>query len=76
VVDEPLNVAVYTVDKLREWKAEQFMEYEQLKQGWSLDASMAEEVLRVSEPASAVTITNSTISLGGEGGRAPRSVSE
>ena len=69
VIDEPLNIPVYTVDKLREWKAEQFMEYEQLKQGWTLNGSMAEEVLRASESASAVTITNSTINLGGEGGR-------
>jgi hypothetical protein len=71
-IDEPTNVDAYPVELLRKLKADQHEEYERLKQGWMLDTEMAQEVIRKSfSDAEAVVIENSTLHLGGEGGKAP-----
>ncbi|WP_156444776.1 glycine-rich domain-containing protein [Burkholderia seminalis] len=52
---------------LREWKVQQLTDFDALgRQGWALTERMAEEAL-----AAPITFANSTVNLGGEGGRAP-----
>lgn len=69
-IDNPALVAAYPPDRLRDWKAKQLAEFDQLAQGWKLTDSMADEVIKASAGPS-VSIINSTIKLGGQGGQAP-----
>jgi hypothetical protein len=61
----------YSEELLRKWKANQLKEYEQLKQNWVIDTRMAREVIAASFSNVGVAIHNSSIKLGGEGGRVP-----
>jgi hypothetical protein len=70
-IDEPTTMPAYPVDLLRRWKAKQLEEYDQLKQGWILDAKMAQEAIDASFSKAEVVIENSNVEVGGRGGNAP-----
>ncbi|MGB8816326.1 MAG: hypothetical protein WCC66_00205, partial [Rhizobiaceae bacterium] len=70
-IDDPSTALNYRDVLLEQWKSAQLKEYEQLKQSWSLDTKMAKEVIAASFSNVGVAISNSTLSLGGEGGKAP-----
>ena len=70
-IDEPTTLAVYPADLLRQWKAKQLEEYDQIKQGWILDTKMALDAIEASALNAHVIIQNSTVELGGRGGNAP-----
>ena len=69
-IDDPALEDNFPAELLREWKKEQLEEFEKLAQSWALSADMADEVIRASSALEA-NFSNSTIQLGGEGGRAP-----
>ncbi len=70
-IDDLETRSAYPPGLLLEWKAKQFEEFDRLKQGWAIDQGMAQDALRASEANASITIANSTVHLGGEGGRAP-----
>jgi hypothetical protein len=70
-IDDASTAARYSAELLRNWKASQLNEYEQLTRNWEIDTEMAEEVIAASFSNVGVAINNSTINLGGEGGRVP-----
>ncbi len=72
-IDDPNTVEFYTEQKLREWKREQIAAHKAAAIGWPLTGKMAETALSKSFPDFQLSLNNSTINLGGEGGRAPGS---
>jgi hypothetical protein len=70
-IDNPVTLSAYTAERLREWKAKQLQEYERLKKGWPIDSEMAREAIRASFSSVGVAVTNSTVNLIAEGGKAP-----
>jgi hypothetical protein len=68
-IDNPDTVKHYSPKLLAEWKAEQLREFDQIRQGWVLSSEMAAEALQT--PKADIFIRDSTLNLGGEGGRAP-----
>lgn len=73
VIDDPANVKSYPEYKLLGLKNEQIEEHKKAINGWQLTDKMAEETLSKSFPDFKLTLTNSEVKLGGEGGRAPGS---
>jgi hypothetical protein len=71
LVDEQATLSSHSAERLQEWKAQQLEEYDRLKQGWELDTNMAREAIDASFSNVEVVITQSTVNLSGEGGRAP-----
>jgi hypothetical protein len=69
-IDDPALEDDFPAELLLEWKAKQLEEYDQLAQSWALSPDMAEEVINASS-ALEVNFNNSTVHLGGEGGRGP-----
>ena len=70
-IDDPITVSAYRAERLRDWKAKQLAEYDQLKQGWVIDTDMAHQASTVSFQNVENAFSGSTIKLGGEGGKAP-----
>lgn len=70
-IDNAGNVTSYPPEHLSEWKRLQVDEYRRLMSGWPLTEAMAEEAIALSISGSDIHINDSTIQLGGEGGRAP-----
>src|SRR5262245_48920977 len=70
-IDNPATLPAYTAERLREWKTKQLQEYERLKKGWLIDSEMAREAIRASFSSLGVVVTNSTVNLMAEGGKAP-----
>lgn len=70
-IDDPSTRFNYPDELLEQWKSDQLKECEQLKKSWSLDTKMAKEVIEASFSNVGVAISNSTLSLGGEGGKTP-----
>lgn len=70
-IDEPANQDAYPSERLREWKAKQLEEYDQLRQGWRINTDMAREAIGVSFSDVGIAVKASTVNLGGEGGNAP-----
>ncbi len=70
VIDDPQSWQSYSPDLLYTWKEEQVAEHRRRSEGWPITSKMADEALLVSKEA-AVSIRDSIIQLGGEGGRAP-----
>ncbi len=71
MIDEPSSLEAYPADLLRDWKQAQLDEVGKFQTGWRQTNQMAEAVLRASFENVGVAISNSTVNLGGEGGRAP-----
>jgi len=69
-IDAAVLVDAHPAELLREWKAKQLAEFDQLQQSWTLSHEMAQEVIKASS-AGEISFTDSTIHLGGEGGRSP-----
>lgn len=69
-IDDPALAAAFPAELLAGWKAKQLQEYDELQQSWSLSAEMAEDVIKASS-AIEFNFGNSTLHLGGEGGRSP-----
>ncbi len=67
-IDQPSLIAIHTVRVLKQWKAGQIREHEELQRGWSLGPDEVREAMSAS-----FTIVAETLSLGGEGGRSPGS---
>ncbi len=63
-VDQPSLIAIHTVEVLKQWKASQIREHQELRRGWSLGPDEVREAMSAS-----FTIVAETLSLGGEGGR-------
>ena len=70
-IDERSTLSVYPVERLSEWKAKQIEEYDQLKQGWTINSEMAKGAIQASFSNVGVVVSDSTVHLGGEGGKAP-----
>ena len=70
-IDDKSTELSYPAELLQKWKANQLKEYEQLKQNWMIDTKMAKEVIAASFSNVGVAISESTVTLGGEGGRSP-----
>src|SRR5262249_39991458 len=70
-IDEPTSLASYPVELLHAWKAKQLEEYDRIKQGWALNSEMAGRAIEASFSNAAIVIKDSTVHLGGEGGKAP-----
>lgn len=70
-IDDAATLSAYPAGQLREWKSKQLEEYDRIRQGWTLDSSMAREAREASFAGVEIAITNSTIDLRGEGGKAP-----
>jgi hypothetical protein len=70
-IDDKSTESSYPAELLRKWKANQLKEYEQLKRNWVIDTIMAKEVIAASFSNVGVAINESTVALGGEGGKAP-----
>ena len=71
-IDIPQTLPNYPAEKLSEWKHKQLEQYRRIEQGWALDETMAQEVIEASLGRADVIVSNSTVSLGGEGGKAPQ----
>lgn len=69
LIDIPETLSAYPRERLHEWKRKQLEEYDRIQQGWILDSDMAREAIEAS--SSEIFVSNSTIKLGGEGGKAP-----
>lgn len=70
-IDEPSGQSAYTADVLRQWKAAQIDAHRKRRQGWPLTDAMARAVVSASFSNVGIAISNSTLDLGGDGGRAP-----
>jgi hypothetical protein len=70
-IDEPSTLSAYPVERLPEWKAKQIEEYDRLKQGWTIDSEMAKGAIQASCSNVGVVVSESTVHLGGHGGKAP-----
>jgi hypothetical protein len=70
-IDDAATVAAYQTSRLLEWKKAQFEEYSRLKQCWPINDEMASDAIAESYTDVEIAISNSILSLGGEGGRAP-----
>lgn len=71
VIDDPKTQGHYPAELLGEWKASQLKDHRERMMGWPLTEAMATEALTFSFSNVGVAIANSTVSLGGEAGRAP-----
>ncbi|MCS0495426.1 hypothetical protein NVS89_09980 [Ancylobacter sp. MQZ15Z-1] len=70
-IDSINNISLYQPSLLSEWKQQQIKKHRKAYMGWNLTQKMANEAIQASFPTTNITITNSPIQLGGEGGRAP-----
>lgn len=70
-IDDPATVYSYSAERLHEWKSKQFEEYNQLKQGWIIDTDMALEAIAAPSSNVKIVLTDSVLTLGGEGGKSP-----
>ena len=70
-IDDEKLVPQYPPELLRSWKREQVKTHQRLREGWPLTSAMAEEARKASFSPGGITIVNSTLNLGGEGGKAP-----
>lgn len=70
-IDDSNRVVDFPVELLLQWKRQQLVEFDALGQGWSLSQQEADEVAKKSFTMPRIEVTNSSISLGGEGGNAP-----
>ena len=70
-IDQPENAARYTVEVLQAYRQSQISEYNEIRQNWRLTSKQAKEVKDASFNGDQIQITNSSVQLGGEGGRAP-----
>ncbi len=73
VFDDRLTWMSYPATMICEWKAQQLSDYDSIQQGWIIDDKMTRNVAAASFSQVDVAINELTISLGGEGGRAPGS---
>lgn len=71
VIDDPRMLSSYPPERLRQLKQSQLEEYDRIQQGWILNTEMAQQAIAASVPPADVLITDSKVSLGGEGGNAP-----
>lgn len=69
-VDDAGRAIKYPPALLRSWKDIQLRHFEKIGQRWILTDNEVDEVARVSFPLSQISISDSTISMGGKGGRA------
>jgi hypothetical protein len=70
-IDDKSTGSSYPAELLRKRKASQLKENEQLKRNWVIDTRMAKEVIAASFSNVGVAINESTVAMGGEGGKAP-----
>jgi hypothetical protein len=70
-IDERDSVSAYPAELLRNWKNEQIQDYQQRIAGWPLTTAMADEAVAVSLSGHGILIKDSTLNLGGEGGKSP-----
>ena len=70
-IDVHETLSAYPAERLREWKRKQLEQYDRIQQGWVLDSDMAREAIEASLSGADVVVSNSTVNLGGEGGKAP-----
>jgi hypothetical protein len=68
-IDDPKAVSAYPTPLLLQWKAAQIEDHRQMGKGWPLTNAMATNAITASFSNVAVAINNSTLKLGGEGGR-------
>lgn len=71
LIDDPGMLSAYTPDRLRQLKKAQLADYDRIQQGWALDTEMARRAILASVTPADVHITDSNVSLGGQGGKAP-----
>ncbi|MEO8115207.1 MAG: glycine-rich domain-containing protein [Phenylobacterium sp.] len=69
-IDDPQALAAYPAQLLRQWKADQIDDYRRRMEGWPLTTAMAEQVAAVSFSNVGIAIYQSTLHLGGGGGKA------
>lgn len=69
-VDDPAHESRYPISRLLAWKNSQRKRFEKNGGGIRLTSKQVAEIRRLSFPRVRISIRNSTVSLGGEGGRA------
>lgn len=70
-IDNPNTVPDYRAPKLQEWKQAQIEDHRRRMEGWPLTSKMAEKAIHASFSNVGIAINQSTVHLGGDGGKAP-----
>lgn len=70
-IDDRRTLDAYPAPDLLQWKAAQVAEHRNIAAGWQLTEQMAVQAAEASFSHVGVAINNSTLHLGGEGGRGP-----